>query len=85
MKQIFLALMLVSSWAWAQQPTPPPAGDIAPTPESPEGQKQIVPTPTKKGGHPKPMPGLPHKRPPVKPPTPEPTAPDQPQDGIKVR
>jgi hypothetical protein len=69
--------------AFAQEPVPPPAGDVVPAPVPQEGEKKLEPTPSRhKTTVPDPKKGK-RKRPPVKPPTPEPTAPDQPQDGMQ--
>lgn len=82
MKTVILTAALAASVAMAQQPTPPPPGDIAPAPVPEEGSKQIDPTNARGKKVSPPPQKTKAKRPPVKPPTPEPTAPDQPQDGI---
>jgi hypothetical protein len=86
MKSIFLSLFLAlfGFSALGQKPTPPPPGDISPPPVPPEGSKQIEPMTNARGKNVVPPPKKTKaKRPPVTPPTPEPTAPDQPQDGIQ--
>lgn len=84
MKTVLLTfvLLLFGFTVAAQQPSASPPGDIAPPPLPEEGQKNIDPKNARgKQVVPPPMKSR-TKKMPVKPPVPEPTAPDQPQDGI---
>jgi len=70
-----LTLALLAPAAFAQHPAPPPAGDAAPAPLPMEGRKSLEPSAPHGRGKPTPRKGV-LPKPPVKPPTPETTAPD---------
>lgn len=84
MKKMFFALAasLIGFSVMAQQPPAAPPGEVAPPPVPEEGQKNVDPKNARgKPVAPPPMKSR-TKKMPVKPPTPETIAPDQPQDGI---
>ena len=76
-KHVLAATILLSPLthlAFAQRPTPPPTGDVAPPPIPSEGRTHVEPMPNH--GREAPPSKKARPRPPVTPPTPEPTKPD---------
>jgi hypothetical protein len=77
---LFVCLLMGFTTVNAQQPAPPPKPDIAPPPLPMEGQKRLTPGKIPKKGKKILGAEMPEKRPPVNPPTPEPTLPDEPHN-----